>query len=203
MTCELHTYLCYAQPMAAQQLRSECKKLTKKLMMEYKASFDTLSKVISVGVIILFVFIGMRSVKALLVAQGDTTTILIHSGILLFLFATLFISYLYSTQHYLITDNEFIIKRPIGERKILIADIAEIRLVEQSDMTGTIRTFGNGGIFGYYGKYHNKTFGSMTLYTTQQANRVFIRTKSGDKIIISPDDLSLVDNLKSELSNKQ
>jgi len=171
--------------------------------MEYKASFDTLTKVLTLGVIILFAFIGQKSVKALLVAQGDTTTIFIHSGVLLFLLATLVGSYLYSTQNYLIDNNELVIKRPISERRISIADIAEIRLVGEGDMTGTIRTFGNGGLFGYYGKYHNKTFGSMTLYTTQKTNRVFIRTKSGSKIIISPDDLSLVDKLKSELSSKQ
>ena len=93
--------------------------------MEYKASFDTLTKVMTLGVIILFVVIGQRSVKAVLVAQGDTTTILIHSGVLLFLLATLVLSYLFSTQNYLINNNELVIKRPISERRIPIADIAE------------------------------------------------------------------------------
>jgi hypothetical protein len=171
--------------------------------MEYKASFDTLTKVLTLGVIVFFAYIAQKSVKALLVAEGDTTTILIHSGVIFVLLATLVVSYLFSTQNYLIDNNEFVIRRPISERKISIADIEEIRLVGEGDMTGTIRTFGNGGLFGYYGKYYNKTFGSMTLYTTQRANRVFIRTKSGSKIIISPDDLSLIDKLKSALSNKQ
>jgi hypothetical protein len=171
--------------------------------MEYKASFDTLTKVLTLGVIVFFAYIAQKSVKALLVAEGDTTTILIHSGVIFVLLATLVVSYLFSTQNYLIDNNELVIKRPISERRISIADIEEIRLVGEADMTGTIRTFGNGGLFGYYGKYYNKTFGSMTLYTTQRANRVFIRTKSGSKIIISPDDLSLIDKLKSALSNKQ
>jgi hypothetical protein len=171
--------------------------------MEYKASFDTLTKVLTLGVIILFAYIGLKSVKALLVAEGDTTTILIHSVVIFVLLATLVVSYLFSTQNYLIDNNELVIKRPISERRISIADIEEIRLVGEADMTGTIRTFGNGGLFGYYGKYYNKTFGSMTLYTTQRANRVFIRTNSGSKIIISPDDLRFIDKLKSALSNKQ
>jgi hypothetical protein len=171
--------------------------------MEYKASFDTLTKVLTLGVIVFFAYIAQKSVKALLVAEGDTTTILIHSGVIFVLLATLVVSYLFSTQNYLIDNNEFVIRRPISERKISIADIEEIRLVGEGDMTGTIRTFGNGGLFGYYGKYYNKTFGSMTLYTTQRANRVFIRTKSGSKIIISPDDLRFIDKLKSALSNKQ
>jgi hypothetical protein len=171
--------------------------------MEYKASFDALTKVITVGVIVLLVVIGLRSVKALLVAEGDTTTILLHTGILLLFVAIVVGGYLFSTQKYLVENNQLVIRRPIGERKISISDIAEIRLVTAGEMFGTIRTFGNGGMFGYYGKYYNRSFGSMTLYTTQKANRVFIRTKSGSKIIISPDDLSLVDKLKSELTSHQ
>jgi len=164
--------------------------------MEYKASFDTLTKVITAGVIILFIVIGMRSVKALLNAQGDIVILLIHWGILLFLVGTLTVCYALSIRGYVIENNELVIKRQFGERRISIPVISEIRLVGEGDMTGTIRTFGNGGFFGYYGKYYNKTFGSMTLYTTQKANRVFIRTKKGDKVIISPDDLSMVDALK-------
>jgi len=168
--------------------------------MEYKASFDTLTKVITMGMIVLLAVIGQRSVKAILVAQGDITTILIHSGVLLFFVAIIIGGYLFSTQKYLVDNNDLIIKRPIGDRKISIADIEEIRLIGEGNMTGTIRTFGNGGLFGYYGKFYNRTFGSMTLYTTQRANRVFIRTKGGSKIVISPDDLSLVDTLKKKKS---
>jgi hypothetical protein len=76
--------------------------------MEYKASFDALTKVLTLGVFILFAFIGQKNVKALMDAQGDKTTILIHSGIILFLLATLVVSYLLSTQKYLIDNNELI-----------------------------------------------------------------------------------------------
>jgi hypothetical protein len=74
--------------------------------MEYKASFDTLTKILSVGVIILFIGIGVMNVRALLAAEGDRTTILIHSGSLLFLLVTLIVSFLFSTQKYLIDKNE-------------------------------------------------------------------------------------------------
>ena len=171
--------------------------------MEYKASFDTLTKVITLGAIALFIVIGQKIVTALLASQGDTKTILLQSGILLLFVIILVGSYLFSIQKYLIENNKLIIKRPIGERRISITNITEIRLVNEGDMAVTIKTFGNGGLFGYYGQFRNRTFGSITLYTTQRANRVFIKTKSGKKIIISPDDLSLVEKLKTDLSNNQ
>jgi len=171
--------------------------------MEYKASLDTLSKVITTGVIILFLIIGQRSIRALIAAQGDITNILMQAGILLFLIVALVVCYSFGTQKYLVSNNELVIKRPIKERRIHISDIEEIRLVAPGDMLGTIRTFGVGGLFGYYGLYYNKGFGSVTLYATQRKNRIFIRTKSGDKIIISPDDMNLLDKLKSEMHWKR
>jgi len=107
---------------------------------------------------------------------------------------------MFRTQKYVVNNNELIIKRPVKERKIQISDIQEIRLINPGEMFGTIRTFGVGGLFGYYGLFYNRTFGSMTLYTTQRKNRVIIKTKSNSKIVISPDDLSLVDFVKSKLT---
>jgi len=170
--------------------------------MEYKASYDSLTKILTLGIAILFVIIAYRSFKGLSVAQGDTKLILFHGGLLLFVVAVFVGSYLLSIKSYAVENNQLVIKKIAGERRIEIADIEEIRLIEKGDMFGTIRTFGNGGLFGYYGKFYNRTFGSMTLYTTQRTNRIFIRTKSGSKIVISPDDISLADKLKSELSNR-
>ena len=167
---------------------------------QFKASFDMLTKVITICVIILFITIGMISVRSLATAPGDATDVFALSVVLFFPVATLVVSYLFSTQYYLIRNNEFVIKRLIGEKRISIPDIDEIRLVAKGEMRGTIRTFGSGGLFGYYGKFYNKTLGSMTFYTTRRTNRVYIRTKGGNKIIISPDDLNFVDALKSNRS---
>ncbi|MEP6647721.1 MAG: PH domain-containing protein [Saprospiraceae bacterium] len=168
--------------------------------MEYKASFDTMTKVMSVGVIALLAFVCLRCVREILAAQGDKTTVLIQSGIIIFLVAAIVFSYLFSVDKYLIEDNQLVIKRPIGDKRYSLRDIVEVRAIEKGEMAGTIRTFGNGGLFGYYGKFSNSTFGSMTWYTTQRANKVFIRTINGDKIVITPDDLSLVDRLKGGMS---
>ena len=47
--------------------------------MEYKASLDTLAKVITTGVGILFIAIGQQNVRVLFISKGETTTILIHN----------------------------------------------------------------------------------------------------------------------------
>ena len=171
--------------------------------MEYKASLDTLSKVITIAFIIIFIVTELVSFKVLAVVDSESKSNLFQTGILLFFILVIGGCYLFRTKKYLLNERELIIVRPIKERIILLTDIEEIRLVAKGEMKWTIRTFGVGGLFGYYGKFYNRRFGSMTWYTTQLKNRIFIRIKSGEKIIITPDDISLADKLKTELQRRQ
>ena len=110
---------------------------------EYKASMDTLAKILTIGVIVLFIYIGRNNVKTLLrFNEIDTTTILIHSGILLFLIGIIIGSYLFSPKSDIIQDSFLFIKRPIGSVRINLSDIAEVRKIEKGEMSETIRTFG-------------------------------------------------------------
>lgn len=164
--------------------------------MEYKASLDTLAKGMTIGVFILLIAIGQQSVRALLVAKGDTTTILMHSGILLFFVAILLGSWLYAPQSYTLDNSELTINRPIGKVKFKLSDITQVRTLADNETKGTIRTFGVGGLFGYFGKFHTPGIGHSTFYATQRKNKILIITNSDKKIIITPDDISLADKLK-------
>lgn len=75
-------------------------------------------------------------------------------------------------------------------------DIEQVRAVEEGEMNGLIRTFGVGGLFGYFGKYYANRIGNMTLYATQRKNRILIITKQHKKIVITPDDLSMLEKLE-------
>ena len=170
--------------------------------MEYKASLDTLAKIITASTVILFLFIGYRSVRALSVSHSDSITLLIHGGLLLILFVTLLVCFLYSPRSYKVDNVDLTIVRPANNKKIKLTDISEIRAIAEGEMTGTVRTFGDGGLFGYYGKYYNSKIGSMTLYATQKQNRILITTKQGKKIVITPDDLSIIDYINDHLHLK-
>jgi hypothetical protein len=164
--------------------------------MEYKASLDTLSKVITFGVFILFIFIGQKSVKTMMLAEGDLTTILVHSGILLLFISIVLGPWLFAPKSYTVTSSELIINRSVGKVEIKFSDIDEVRILSDAEMSGLLRTFGNGGLFGYYGKFYNSKMGHMTLYATQRKNRILIQTSQGKKIIITPDDIGIIEKLK-------
>lgn len=67
------------------------------------------------------------------------------------------------------------------------ADIKSVELIEKATLSGTIRTFGVGGLFGWYGKFANSQLGNMTWYLTRRDKPVLILKKDSKKILISPD----------------
>jgi hypothetical protein len=163
--------------------------------MEYKASKDMSIQIITTLVIILFAFLGYKSIMGLIHANSNITSILIHSSILIFFTATIILSYLFAPQNYSIDKDIFLIHRPISDIIIKLDSIKEIREVNKSELKGIIRTFGVGGLFGNYGKFYCKGLGSITMFGTQNKN--FILIKAGNKkIIITPDDLSIFDQIK-------
>lgn len=165
--------------------------------MEYKASLDTLAKVMTSGVFILFVIIGFQSINAIRHAAGDRTTLLIHGGILLLFVSILLGSWLFAPRSYTLDTTALTIHRPAGSVIINRSSITEVRLLDDGELKGSIRTFGNGGLFGYYGRYYNAAIGHMTWYLTQSRNRILIKTSEGKKILISPDDPGLAEKLKN------
>lgn len=156
--------------------------------MEFAASLDTSAKVITTSVIILFAGISVWNAMAMRKAKGDRVNMIARTGIFVILAFSLIISFIYSTKGYETRGKSLIIKNRFKEIPLVWTDIADVRMVSEEEMKGTLRTFGVGGLFGYYGHYHNSAIGDMTFYATQQKNWVLLHRVNGEAIIITPDD---------------
>lgn len=166
--------------------------------MKYKASLDVMAKVITTVICILFAVVIYRSIQAMIDSQGDLSAILINSLISVFLLVVIIICYIYSPASYTVDRSGLSINRPVGNVHVDIKDIVKFRTLTDNDMVGMIRTFGVGGLFGYFGKFYNASIGPVTLYATQRKNRILIHTRQGKSLIITPDDLTLVDRLRQD-----
>lgn len=156
--------------------------------MEFEASFDLQAKIITVGFFILF--FGIITAAAL----WDLNYFGVGVSALLGLCAIF--AYLFGTQKYVVTDSELIIKQRITEKRIPLDNIIDLQV--NPSLKGMIRTFGNGGLFGYFGRYYSRELGSMKLYATQTDSRILITTKTGEKLLISPDNAyRLMEEIKS------
>ncbi len=164
--------------------------------MEYKATLDLKSKIITGLVGALFLAITVYNFRLIDFNTGDPTqtTILVSTTVLII---SIFIfCYLYRPLGYIVDSNRVIVKRPIKDLTIDLSNIKDAFIPTKESMKWTIRTFGNGGLFGYFGSFRNGTYGGMTWYATKTSNYLIIVTKDNDKIVLTPDDKGMINEIK-------
>ena len=88
-------------------------------------------------------------------------------------------------RYLLLDDKSIVITHPIGQSVILKSDIIEVRAVESSELRGSIRLFGSGGFFGWFGIFRNSKFGTYRLYCGQLENLYLVKTLTKKYIISS------------------
>lgn len=168
--------------------------------MNYSASLDRLSRVITIGVALLFISIGIGFNYF---PEDETNSALSRFTPLfvnLFNGSILLICFLLRPTGYQLTENSLTILRPLFPKKFNYSDIKEVRIISRYDLKWSIRTFGNGGVFGYYGKFFNHSFGSMTWFATRRENFVMLLLKDERKIVITPDDLKFKDDISVRIN---
>lgn len=92
------------------------------------------------------------------------------------------------------------VKGVLNIRKIAVTDIKEVAVIPDQTSLSAIRVFGVGGFFGYFGYFSSAFIGMFQMYGTQNKNRILITTKKDKKIIITPDNLQLAEELKQQLA---
>jgi len=151
--------------------------------MTYKTSLDKTAIVITICVTILFaVIIGGQ--YSIIKDAGRAIPIYTTTACLLIYF----MAFAFRPINYVVTKDELIVSRPLLNVHIKRADIKSVELIERNKITGSIRTFGVGGLFGYYGNFANFSLGRMTWYATRKDTPVLVKIIDNKKIIFTPND---------------
>ena len=151
--------------------------------MTYKTSLDNLAKGVTIGVTLLFGFIifGQYSI-----IKDAGRAIPIYTTVALLL--TYFIAFAFRPINYKLSAEQLIIHRLLSDVKIDREKIKSVEYLDKEKIGWAVRTFGVGGLFGYFGKFANTKIGSMTWYATRRNKAVLIRTINNKKIILTPDE---------------
>ena len=162
--------------------------------MVHKASLDKTAIVITLAVTLLFaVIIGGQ--YPLIKDEGGSAP-MFAMVICIFIY---FFSLAFRPLDYRVTPQELIIRRPLVNVRLKIADIQSVEWIDKHQIAGAIRTFGVGGLFGYYGQFANLSLGRMTWYATRRDKPVLIKMGSGQKIILTPDQPErLIEDVKNQ-----
>ena len=115
----------------------------------------------------------------------------------IFLFIIEFGIFIFRPISYTITDQEVIVNRLWKDVIINRKNIQNVEILDKDFSKRTIRTFGVGGMWGYFGKFIHDIVGSITLYVTRRDKMILLRLVNGKKMVLSPDDLEgFVEKLK-------
>jgi hypothetical protein len=125
----------------------------------------------------------------------ETAEALIEVIVIMCLLSLYGLFYLYRPQCYILDNDGITIKRPVKDVKISLSDIVDAYKIRKESMQWLERDGGNGGFFGFYGNFKN-SLGEMTWYATKRKNYVLIETSSKEKIILTPDDINMVREIR-------
>lgn len=168
----------------------------------YKTSPDKICRIITFLIGGVFLFIIFFQILILLGAPEEPVTI---PALMLVLFSFILVfTWGYAPYGYVIEKKNLNILRKLGTKSIPLSEIILVRAVEKDEMKNTWRSFGNGGVFGYYGKFRNAKFGDMVFYTRRRDILLLLELSNGKKIILGPDELtSFKKSLKEAISKNQ
>lgn len=161
--------------------------------MVFKTSLDKLAKVVTAVITILFtaiIFLQLIFIQDF----GNISSIITITTLLI----SYLIAFIFRPISYIILDEFLVIHRPLLDIKIALNEIENMVVLDSQELKGTIRTFGVGGLWGYWGSFANSRIGAMKWYATRMSNAVLITTGNNKKIVLTPDDPELfVEKLKS------
>jgi hypothetical protein len=151
--------------------------------MIYKTSLDKTAIIITIAVTILFaVIIGGQ--YSIIKDAGHAVPIYTTTACLLIYF----LAFAFRPVNYIVTKDEVIVRRPLLNVHIKRVDIESVALIDKYKIRGSVRIFGVGGLFGYYGSFANFFLGRMTWYATRKDKPVLVKTTANKKIIFTPNE---------------
>lgn len=154
-------------------------------IMKFTASLDGLAKGITLGVNLFFLSIAAFPYLFFQPAERGEEAILIP----IFLFLIELGVFIFRPISYTITDQEITINRLWKSVIINRKDVQTVEILDKDFFKRTIRTFGVGGMWGYFGKFIHDIAGTMSWYVTRRDSMILLILSDDKKVVLSPDDL--------------
>lgn len=92
---------------------------------------------------------------------------------------------LFAVRGYAVAQGELRVRRLLWDTRIPLADLESAEFVPDA-MRRSIRTFGNGGLFSFTGRYRSKALGGYRAFVTDLGLTVVLRFRNAT-IVVSPE----------------
>lgn len=139
-------------------------------------SFHWSGGVIAVTIVTLLVLVG----AGFYLGSREWPTVMLWLKYLLFavFLITIIAGVGYMPMRLKADDEKITVRRLFGSLEMPLAEVTSVSQISMSDIDGSIRTFGSGGLFGYLGRFKNDNLGSYSMYATELNNLILVCTDS-------------------------
>lgn len=134
------------------------------------APLDMRARLLTIFVIALLMLLGRESMVILVVLLS------------LILLATAIVG----IRGYRLTDEELLVRHVGWSQRWSLRDLRDIT-VRPGVLSGSFRTLGIGGFFGYLGRFRSSSLGDYQAYVTDGSRAVVLRF-TDSTVVVSPDD---------------
>jgi hypothetical protein len=138
----------------------------------------TVSILVLLGVMVVAALVGSRGLMPMPLRLG-----LVALPVLIVL-ATL----PFMVRGYLLTDKEIEVQRLGWRTPLPLAGLVAVT-GQPEGLRGSLRLFGNGGLFAMSGWYWNRRIGRFRAYVTDPARAVLLRYRDGRQVVLTPNDV--------------
>ncbi|MGC9157815.1 MAG: PH domain-containing protein, partial [Terracidiphilus sp.] len=138
---------------------------------------DRLTQIVSACVVLLLVALPLR-----VMGSGEVAVI-----VALVSAAVIALAYAYSPRGFEVSGGAFRVKRLIGSVVFPLTSLRFVRDATPADFRGSVRLWGSGGLFGYYGLFWSRTLGKSRWYVTDRSKAVVV-TDGSQTVLVSPED---------------
>ena len=92
---------------------------------------------------------------------------------------------------YVLSEGELRIERLGWQNRFKLADVKSV-VADPDALRWSIRLFGSGGLFGFFGIFRNKTLGTYRAYGTDPSNAVVIKLQQKTLVVTPHDPVAFV-----------
>jgi hypothetical protein len=95
---------------------------------------------------------------------------------------------LFMVRGYVLTESGIEVRRLGWSTDLPFAGLVAVN-GEPQGLRGSLRLFGNGGLFAISGWFWNRRIGRFRAYATDPERAVLLRYRDGKKVVVTPDDV--------------
>lgn len=154
------------------------------------ASLDIFSKLITALTFVIIIYLLYQTSISLKMDSPLNANDYFMIGLLIFLIGVLLFSFCFMPLSYILKHNNLTINMICFSKNIYYNDIKNVRKISNKESFKIIRSFGNGGIFGYHGFFYIPGIGMSTFWASKRINLVLLVMKSGKRYVITPNDVN-------------